>query len=254
MIVLLSPSKTLDFKSTSNIIPGDDPLFIKDSKKLISILKKKRIPELMSLMDISYKLAETNFVRYQEWTYPYIPGKARPALAAFKGDVYEGLRAWELNSSQIELADKTVRILSGLYGLLKPTDLILPYRLEMGINLEGKTFKNLYEFWSYKITKRLADELKSLKEKYIVNLASAEYSKSINFKKIGLKVIEPFFLEFKNGEYKFISFDGKKARGTMTRFIIDNNISDVEQIKLFNYDSYSFNENMSKNSRWVFVR
>lgn len=254
MIVLLSPSKTLDFHSDSNIKSGGDPLFIKDSKKLVGILKKKRITELMNLMGISYKLAETNFIRYKEWTYPYAPGKPRPALAAFMGDVYEGLKAWELDSTQIDFADKTVRILSGLYGLLKPTDLILPYRLEMGIRIEGNTFKNLYEFWTHKITKQLTSELKALNEKQIINLASAEYSKAVDFKKIGLSVIEPFFLEFKNGQYKFISLYGKKARGTMTRFIIDNEISDVEQIKLFNYDSYSFDENNSKNNRWVFVR
>lgn len=253
MIILLSPSKTLDFRSNTDIKPGGDPLFIRDSVKLVRILRKKRLTELMDLMGISYNLAETNFIRYKEWSYPYGPGMARAAFAAFKGDVYEGLKAWELDSSKIELADRKVRIISGLYGLLKPTDLILPYRLEMGTNLSGKTFKNLYEFWGKKITNQIIRETKPNKQ-CIVNLASAEYSNAIDFKKTGVKVIEPFFLEFKNGDYQFISISGKKARGLMTRYILDNDISDLEQIKLFNYESYIFDEEKSKNNRWVFVR
>lgn len=254
MIILLSPSKTLDFVSSTHIKSGDDPFFIKDTAKLVQILKKKRITDLMKLMDISYNLAETNYLRYKEWTYPYLPGKARPAFAAFKGDVYEGLRAWEMGSSIIELADKTVRILSGLYGLLKPTDLILPYRLEMGINLAGRSFNNLYEFWNKKITKQIISETKTLNQDCIVNLASAEYSKAVDFRKTGLRIVEPFFVEFRNGDYKFISISGKKARGLMTRYILDNDISDPEQIKLFNSESYTFDEKKSINNRWVFVR
>ncbi|HLO92562.1 MAG TPA: peroxide stress protein YaaA [Lentimicrobium sp.] len=253
MIVLLSPSKTLDFKTPTHIKYGDFPLFIKDSEKLIRILRKQRIVDLMDLMGISYKLAELNYTRFKAWTYPYID-ESRPAFAAFMGDVYEGLKAWELDSTKIEIADKCVRILSGLYGLLKPTDLILPYRLEMGITLSGNNFNNLYEFWDNKLTKQIAKEIKASDKKVVINLASAEYSKVIDLKKIKAKVITPFFMEFRNGTFKFITLNGKKARGLMTRFILDKNIGNVEEIKLFDYEGYSFSDELSENSRWVFVR
>lgn len=254
MLILLSPSKTLDFKQETHIKYGDVPLFIKDSAKLVRVLRKKKITELMELMGISYALSETNFFRYKDWNYPYLPDRARPAFAAFKGDVYEGLKAWELTEHQVTEADKHVRILSGLYGILKPTDLILPYRLEMGINLLGNGFSNLYEFWNDRITKHIIKELKGFKKKVIVNLASAEYAKVVNLAKTKAQIVTPFFMEYRNGEYKFITLNGKKARGLMTRFILDKNISDVEELKFFDYEGYYFDSTLSDNSRWIFVR
>lgn len=254
MIILLSPSKTIDFKSETHINYGDVPLFIRDSVKLMRILKKQKISDLTKLMGISYNLAETNFFRYKEWSFPYPERKAKPALSAFKGDVYVGLKAWELDSSKIELADKHVRIISGLYGILKPTDLILPYRLEMGIELSGKSFNNLYAFWGDKLTNLIKKEAAGFKPRVIINLASAEYAKVIDFRKCKAEVITPFFMEYKNGEYKFISINGKKARGIMTRFILDKEIKNPDEIKLFDYEGYSYNEELSSKNRWVFVR
>lgn len=253
MIILLSPSKTLDFQSPTHINYGSEPLFIKYSAKLIAILKKKKTAELKELMDISFKLADLNAQRYKEWHLPFNERNAKPCIAAFMGDVYEGLKAWELNDEQIKFADNHVRILSGLYGLLKPTDVIMPYRLEMGVNLKGKKFNNLYEFWGEKLTNKVKSDLKESKAKVLVNLASAEYFKAIKPLK-GIKLITPFFMEFKNGEYKFISFNGKKARGLMTRYIIDKEIRDVEELKLFNYEGYLFNANKSSDDKWVFTR
>ncbi len=253
MIILLSPSKTLDFKNPTHIKYGSEPFFIKHSAKLVSILKKTKVDELKELMNISFKLADLNAQRYREWRLPFSEQDAKPCIAAFMGDVYEGLKAWELNDKQIEFADKHVRILSGLYGLLKPTDVIMPYRLEMGVNLKGKNFNNLYAFWGEKLTNQVKSDLKQAKSKVLINLASAEYFKALKPIK-GTKLITPFFMEFSNGEYKFISFNGKKARGLMTRFIIDKEITDPEELKMFDYEGYSYNANESSNERWVFTR
>jgi uncharacterized protein len=254
MIILLSPSKTLDFKNSTHIRYGSEPLFIKQSAKLIAVLKKKETNELKELMNISYKLADLNRQRYKEWHLPFNESNAKPCIAAFMGDVYEGLKAWELNDEQIEFANKHVRILSGLYGLLKPTDIIMPYRLEMGVNLKGRGYSNLYEFWGDKLTSQIKNDLKQVKPKVLVNLASAEYFKAIKPSQTGARLVTPFFMEFNNGEYKFVSFNGKKARGLMTRYTIDNQISDVEDLKLFNYEGYSYNDNKSSDDRWVFTR
>lgn len=254
MLIIISPSKTLDFGSLSTIKPGNDPELISQSKKLASQLRKLRPRDIAELMDISPKLAELNALRYSEWHHPYPAGKARPALSAFKGDVYEGLKGWELNDEQLKFAGKHLRILSGLYGLLKPDDIILAYRLEMGTSLEGKGFKNLYQFWGDKITKSVKQAIKESGNNILVNLASEEYSKAVDFKATKARIITPVFNEFKNGKFKFISFNGKRARGLMTRFIIDHKLSDPEQIKLFNYEGYGFMEQLSKEDQWVFVR
>lgn len=254
MLILLSPSKTLDYKSEVTIPTGKEPEFIKDSKKLASLLRKLSPDELSELMSISPKLAEENALRYSDWHYPYPDGKARPALAAFKGDVYDGLKGWELDGKQIEFADKHLRILSGLYGLLRPTDLMLPYRLEMGTKLEGSSFNNLYEFWGNKITKLVKQAIKESDSDVLVNLASEEYSKAVDFNATKARLIIPTFLEYRNGTYKFISFNGKRARGLMSRFIIDKKITDPEEIKLFDYQGYGYMETMSDDKKWVFVK
>jgi len=254
MLILISPSKTLDFESPLTIPSGTDPEMIVQSKKLATLLRKMKPRELAGLMDISPKLAELNALRYSEWLYPYPAGKARPAMAAFKGDVYEGLKAWELSSQQIDFANQHLRILSGLYGLLKPTDLMLAYRLEMGTSLQGKDFKNLYQFWGDKITRSVKKAVKDSGGNILINLASEEYAKAVDFKATKARVVTPVFKEFRNGSYKFISYNGKRARGLMTRFIIDKEIFDPEQLKLFNYEGYEYMEPLSKGDQWAFVR
>lgn len=254
MIILLSSSKRLNFNGSTEIKYGDEPFFIKDSVKLIRLMKKLSISELIKLLSISHNLAETNYNWFQEWEYPFIKRNVRPAFAAFAGDVYDGLKYKELSPNQVEIADKRVRILSGLYGVLKPTDIILPYRLEMGTDLKGKNFNNLYDFWKSKLTRYINKELLLTKNKVIVNLASLEYTNVIDFRKTNSTVITPVFLEFKNGDYKFVSISAKRARGLMTKFILEENIDDVEQIKLFNYNGYSFDEPQSNKKRWVFVK
>ena len=254
MLILLSPSKTLDYKSEVTIPTGKEPEFIKDSKKLASLLRKLSPDELSELMSISPKLAEENALRYSEWHYPYPAGKARPALSAFKGDVYDGLKGWELDGEQIEFTDKHLRILSGLYGLLRPTDLMLPYRLEMGTKMEGSSFNNLYEFWGNKITKLVKQAIKESGSNVLINLASEEYAKAVDFNATKARLITPTFLEYRNGAYKFISFNGKRARGLMSRFIIDRKITVPEEIKLFDYQGYGYMETMSDDKKWVFVK
>jgi len=254
MLIVISPSKTLDFESPLTIPSGTDPEMIVQSKKLATLLRKMKPRELAGLMDISPKLAELNALRYSEWLYPYPAGKARPAMAAFKGDVYEGLKAWELSSQQIDFANQHLRILSGLYGLLKPTDLMLAYRLEMGTSLQGKDFKNLYQFWGDKITRSVKKAVKDSGGNILINLASEEYAKAVDFKATKARVVTPVFKEFRNGSYKFISYNGKRARGLMTRFIIDKEIIDPEQLKLFNYEGYEYMEPLSKGDQWAFVR
>ncbi len=254
MLIILSPSKTLDYKNEVTIPYGEDPLFIKESKKLATFLKKFSPARLSELMSISPKLAQENAFRFSEWHYPYPSEKARPALSAFKGDVYEGLKGWELNLDQTTFANLHVRILSGLYGLLKPTDLMLPYRLKMGTKLEGKDFQNLYEFWGNKISRAVKQAIKVSGNNTLINLASVEYAKAVDFEALKTNVITPTFKEFREGEYKFITFNAKRARGLMTRFIIDRQITDPEQIKLFDYEGYGFMEQLSKGDQWVFVR
>ncbi|MFH1121688.1 MAG: peroxide stress protein YaaA [Bacteroidota bacterium] len=254
MLILISPSKTLDFKNPVTIPGNADPELIKYSKKLAAILKKKPHRDLAALMDISTNLAELAALRYSEWHHPYPAGKARPALSAFKGDVYEGLKAWEFNEEQLAFAGKHLRILSGLYGLLKPTDLILAYRLEMGTALEGRDFRNLYQFWGDRITRKVKSAIRESGSNVLINLASDEYAKAVEFKSTKARVITPVFNEFRNGTFKFISYNGKRARGLMTRFIIDRRITDPEQLRLFNYEGYEYLEQRSKGDHWLFAR
>lgn len=254
MLVFLSPSKRLDFTSEINHGKTKDPRFIGSTIELVKIMKQKIVKDLADLMGISTQLAQLNYERFQNWNFPYDKRKARPALLAFKGDVYEGLKAWELDESQLDFAQKHVRILSGLHGLLEPMDLILPYRLEMGIKIEGKGFENLYQYRQEKVTNQIIREIKTSNENFIVNLASDEYSKVIDFELLPCRVITPFFKEYRNGQYKFITFSGKKARGLMTRFIIDRQLNDIEDLKLFDYEGYSYFEQQSDSNRWVFTR
>lgn len=254
MLILLSPSKTLDFESPLSISSGEVPEMIVQTKKLVSLLRKLKPRELSELMDISPKLAELAALRYSEWQFPFPEGKARPALLAFKGDVYDGLKAWELNPEQISFAGQHLRILSGLYGILRPNDLILAYRLEMGTKLHGKDFTNLYQFWCDNITHSVKKALKESGSPFLINLASAEYAKVVDFKATNARILTPVFKEFSNGELKFISYNGKRARGLMSRFIIDRKITDPEELKLFDYEGYCYMDQLSGKDEWVFVR
>ena len=255
MLIIISPAKSLDFSTKINFNKNSIPIFLKEAEILIQELKNFEQEELSSLMNISAKLAELNFERFIKWHTPFNPENAKPALFVFKGDVYKGIDVDSLSKKQIEFANTHLRILSGLYGILSPIDLIQEYRLEMGTKLTNKYGKDLYEFWDNKITAEINKAIKqSSGEKVLINLASNEYFKSIKSKNIDYEIITPVFKDYKNGKYKIISFYAKKARGLMSRFIFQNNINKVEDIKAFNLENYRFNPELSKNKEWVYTR
>lgn len=253
MKILLSPAKSLDFETKLPTEKYTEPIFLSDAEKLNNVLKKKSKKQLKGLMDISDQLAELNLQRYQDFSTPFTPENARPAVYAFSGDVYVGLDAYSIPKNKIEKLQETVRILSGMYGVLKPLDLMQPYRLEMGTNLKVNRSKNLYEFWGDKITKSLNEEIKE--DEIVLNLASNEYFKSVNPKKLKGKLISPVFKDFKNGKLMIVSFFAKKARGSMARFVIDNEVKNYKGLLDFDVDGYKFSKNETKNSdKPVFVR
>lgn len=252
MKVLLSPAKSLNFDKAIPTNKQSQSQFLTDSQKVHKALVKKKPKELAQLMGISDKLADLNWQRNQDWQVPFPEAIARQAVYAFDGDVYVGLDVYTLPDDKIDALQDTVRILSGLYGMLKPLDVILPYRLEMGTKLPIGTKKNLYEFWKTKLTKELNEEL--TEGELLVNLASKEYATAIDLKKIKSTVISPEFKDYKDGKLKIISFFTKKARGLMARYIIDNNIDSVEGLKGFNVDGYAFDESLSTNTQLVFTR
>ena len=214
MKILISPAKSLDYTSTLPIAKNSQPMFLSDAKKLNAALRLKKPTELQALMGISEKLAALNWERNQDFTTPFSANNARPAVFAFNGDVYTGLDAYTLVETALNVAQNSLRILSGLYGLLKPLDLIQPYRLEMGTSFGVDGNKTLYAFWKDKLTKHLKDELAT--DELLVNLASKEYASAIDFNALDNNVISPVFKDFKNGKLKIISFFAKKARGIMT--------------------------------------
>ena len=254
MLILISPAKSLDFETKSTSNNYSEAAFLKDSQALIKQLRKLSTDEIADFMGISPKLAQLNFERFINWQLPFSTDNAKQALLAFKGDVYTGLDAYSLNEDELQTAQNDLRILSGLYGVLKPLDLIQAYRLEMGKKLQTKKGNNLYEFWGDKITKEINKSLIAKNDKYLINLASNEYFKSVDKKKVKAEIITPVFKDFKNGQYKVISFFAKKARGLMTRFIIQNKITDPEHLKAFNSEGYNFNPQLSKNTELVFTR
>ena len=239
MKIVISPSKTLDFENPSPTDKRTQPQFIADSKKLISKMREYSPEELGSLMGISDKLAHLNFERFQDWKAPFTAKNAKQAIYAFRGDVYTGLDADTLKPKDIEFAQEHLRMLSGLYGLLRPLDLIQPYRLEMGTKLKP----NLYAFWGDKLTKEIGDEL-------VINLASVEYFSAIKPKNI----LNIEFKENKNNKLQVIGIFAKKARGLMARYIIQNQITDVNKIKKFNVDGYEFRKDLSDDKHFIFVR
>jgi len=252
MLVLLSPAKTLDYETPLTTETGSQPEFTEQAQPLIDRLRQFAPQEIAKLMKLSDKLASLNVARYQSWSREHNTQNARPALLAFKGDVYTGLDAESLSENDLAFAQNHLRILSGLYGLLKPLDLMQPYRLEMGTSLETDKGKTLYAYWGASITDRLNTELGS--DDVVINLASNEYFKSVQPKRLNGRLITPVFKDQKNGEYKIISFWAKKARGLMARYIIDQRIETPEQLKAFDYEGYVFNEAMSESDTWVFTR
>jgi cytoplasmic iron level regulating protein YaaA (DUF328/UPF0246 family) len=249
MIIVLSPSKSMDMQPEKNS-EFTQPVFLKESQKLVSKIQKYSKSELMDFMEISEKLADLNQQRFKDWKPPFSLKNAKQALYAFTGDVYDGLEANTLKKRDVTFAQNHLRILSGLYGLLKPLDLIQPYRLEMGRPLETNGAKNLYEFWKAEITK----ELNQTKGNLLVNLASQEYFKAIDKRLLEKEIISPVFKDEKNGTFKIISFFAKKARGSMARYLIENQASDADGLLAFAEDGYSYNAALSKPDVPVFTR
>lgn len=254
MLVIISPAKTLDFETAPITKEFSQPEFLKESKKLISELKKLGPVEVSSLMKISDKLGTLNYLRFNEWKTPFNLNNAKQALFAFKGDVYTGIEAESFTKQDLMFAQKHLRILSGLYGVLKPLDLMQAYRLEMGTKFENKQGKDLYEFWGSKLTEQINKDLQAVKSKVLINLASNEYFKSLQANDIDAEIIVPVFKDFKNGKYKIISFYAKKARGLMSAYIIKNRLKKPEDIKSFNIKGYRYSKSESSGNSWVFQR
>lgn len=254
MLIVISPAKTLDYETTPKTRVFTTPDFLDYSQRLINRLRKFSSLDISESMHVSTKIADLNFDRYASWEKPFTQKNAKQAILAFKGDVYTGLDAETFKADDFEFAQKHLRVLSGLYGLLRPLDLMQPYRLEMGTKLKTDVGKNLYEFWGSDITQGLNTQLKKIKSRYLINLASNEYFKSVKPKELNAEIITPAFKEFKNGEYKMIGIYAKKARGLLSRYIIQNKLNDPEELKLFSEDGYAFNKTLSKGNNWVFTR
>ena len=254
MLALISPVKTLDYEST---LPTDThtlPRLLDQSQQLIDVSRKLSATEIAKLMTVSEKIATLNVTRFNDWNQDFNFANARQAIFAFKGDVYTGLDAYALADQEIAYAQQHLRMLSGLYGLLRPLDLMMPYRLEMGTKLANPRGHNLYEFWGNIITDLINEDLAEVKSELLVNIASDEYYKSVKESKIKADIIKPVFLDQKNGKYKVISFYAKKARGLMARYIIDNKIERAEDLKSFNTDGYYFDAESSLKGELVFKR
>lgn len=253
MIAVVSPAKNLDFKTPFEA-SVTQPRLMECTKELIEVLRKKSVDEVKELMGISKQLAGLNVHRYKEFDFDHHEDNAKPAALAFNGDVYQGLNAESFDEKKFEFAQKHFRILSGLYGLLRPLDLIQPYRLEMGTKLAFDDHKTLYEYWDRKILDLLVQDLKAQGDDIILNLASNEYFKSIDKKDIPARVIDVEFKDFKNGKYKIISFYAKKARGLMSRFMIEYQITEPGDLRGFDYEGYYFDEEASTEDKLAFKR
>ncbi|MFY8328554.1 peroxide stress protein YaaA [Pseudoalteromonas sp. ZZD1] len=255
MITVISPAKNLDFESKSTTDKFSQPELLEHSEELMSVCRELTPAQISSLMKISDKLAGLNAARFSEWAQPFTEENAKQAVLAFNGDVYGGLAADTLTAEQLDYAQNHLRILSGLYGLLKPLDLMQAYRLEMGTKLDNSRGKNLYEFWGCIIAKKLNTVLAQQDSQYLVNLASNEYFKAVDKKTLSAQIITPHFKDCKNGQYKIISFYAKKARGLMARYIIENKVTQLSQLKEFTVDGYYFSEEATtKELEPVFLR
>lgn len=254
MIIIISPAKTLDLKPNIQTKKYSLPYFLDDSKLLINELRKLNPKDIARLMKVNTEIANLNFERNLSWRLPFNENNAKQALLVFKGQVFIGLNAKNLTEADLLFAQNHLRILSGLYGILRPLDLIQAYRLEMGIPLKNPKGKNLYEFWGNKITDMINKELSNQTQKTLINLASNEYFKAIKPKQIKSKIITPVFKELKGDEFKVVTIYAKTARGLMSRFIIDNRIENPDDIKAFDTDGYLYHKELSTENEWVFTR
>jgi hypothetical protein len=254
MLILLSPAKKLDYTNQTLTADFTIPENLVQSEKLIKALQKLSIKKICALMDLSEDLGQLNVQRYASWNADFTQGELKQAILAFNGEVYQGMDANHMSASDLQFAQHNLRILSGLHGLLRPLDLIKPYRLEMGTHLKVGVKKNLYAFWGDSITDRCNAELDALGSKTVVNLASAEYFKAVNTKKLQANVITPSFKDLKNGQFKSLFLYIKQARGMMAGFAIRNRITNPEELKAFNGGGYRYAETLSDESNWIFTR
>ncbi len=254
MLLVISPAKTLDYETPVNTSLHTMPDYLDDAALLVKRARQYSAADLQSLMAVSEKIASLNVERFKQWRRPFTPKRARQAVFAFKGDVYVGLDAFTFDNKDLKFAQQHLRILSGLYGLLRPLDLMLSYRLEMGRKIDTARGKNLYEFWGDHITQGLNVQLKKSGAKYLINLASNEYFKAIKPELLQARVITPHFKELKNGQYKVMGVYAKKARGMLSRYIIKQRITDPQMMKAFDQDGYRFNADLSSDLDWVFTR
>ena len=254
MIAVLSPAKTFNEKPQQYSLNTTTPDYLNDSQKLVTKLKKQSIKSLEGLMSVNRKIAQLNKQRYENWTLPFTEENAKPAAYLFRGEVYIGLDTASMTTDEMAFAQKNLRILSGMYGLLRPMDLIQPYRLEMGTQLKINRKNNLYEFWGDQLAEQLNKEVKSHRYKVIVNLASEQYVQSVQTKALTLPLITPTFKEDRNGVLKSIHVYAKRARGLMARYIINNRIENPEDMKSFDVDRYEFSPEHSNDNEWTFVR
>lgn len=252
MKIVISPAKSLNLDKELPTSLFTEAVFVKQAETIQKTLKKKKPKQLMELMAISEKLADLNWQRNQDWQLPFTATNARPAIYTFDGEVYTGLDVYSLSAEKVAILQDKLRILSGLYGVLKPLDLMQAYRLEMGTSIAIGSNKNLYEFWKKSVTDYLNSELN--KDELFVNLASNEYFSAVDTKKLKVPVITPEFKDYKDGKLKMISFFAKKARGLMVRYIIDTNAETIDDLKGFNYEGYAFDANLSDGNKLVFTR
>lgn len=254
MLALISPAKTLDYETALPSSNFTQPRLLDQSEQLIEVCRELSASQLASLMSVSEKIAQLNVARFQDWQTEFDLANARQAIFAFKGDVYTGLDAYALNDPQLDFAQQHLRMLSGLYGLLRPLDLMMPYRLEMGTKLHNPRGSNLYEFWGKRITDLIQQDLQQANSNILLNLASDEYYKAVKESALDAQIVKPVFLDQKNGKYKVISFYAKKARGLMARFVIEQQIQQVEDLKAFNSEGYYFDAENSNAKELVFKR
>ena len=254
MLIVLSPAKTLDYETPPRTRKNTQPALLEQSARLGEDARKLSPDAIGKLMGVSDKLAALNHERFMNWGLPFTSGNAKQSVLAFKGDVYTGLDAETMKAADFDYAQKHLRILSGLYGVLRPLDLMQPYRLEMGLKFANSGGKDLYTFWGDDITRLLNEQLARLESRVLVNLASNEYFRSVKPRDLDAEVITPVFKDLKNGKYRVISFFAKKARGQMARYAIDNRLKDVEGLKKFRVDGYRFNKAESSAREWTFTR
>ncbi len=254
MILIISPAKNINFDVEMPSIELTEVRFAKEAKHLLNILKEFSATDIASLMGISAKLAQLNFERYQLMEIPYGQSVSKAALLVFNGAVFQGMDVLSFENHDLEFSQKKLRILSGFYGLLRPLDCIMPYRLEMGTSLKVDKYKNLYEFWGNKINLLLQNDLKENGDDVLINLASNEYFKAIKQKELNARIITPVFKDYKNGQYKMIAIYAKKARGMMAAYILKNKIDNPDEIKHFDFLGYEYNDLLSENDNWVFTR